>query len=104
MILTPASLRLVLHRRLAPPPAVGCTPRDVMLRGFEEKALKVLSDIAAQSHQIAEASLFSPKQYWKASALLCSLLLGLQAESAPFAAAAGALRYVQWSMLQCFRP
>lgn len=56
------------------------------------KAVMVLSDLAAQAHQIAEAALFSPKQYWRASALLCSLLLGLPVGSAPFAAAAGVLR------------
>lgn len=58
------------------------------------KAVGVLAEMAAQAHQIAEASLFSPKQYWRASALLCSLILGLPAGSASFLAATGALRSV----------
>ncbi|CAM9656081.1 unnamed protein product, partial [Laminaria digitata] len=63
--------------------------------GFPESvAVTVLSDMAVQAHQIAEAALFSPKQYWRASALLCSLLLGLPEDSAPFSAAAGALRAI----------
>lgn len=49
--------------------------------------------MGAQAHQIAEASLFSPKQYWRASALLCSLLLGLPGDSNTFMAAATALRW-----------
>lgn len=56
------------------------------------QALAVLSELGAQAHQIAEASLFSPKQYWRASALLCSLLLGLPGGSNTFTAAATALR------------
>lgn len=56
------------------------------------QAVTVLSDMAVQAHQIAEAALFSPKQYWRVSTLLCSLLLGLPADSAPFVAAAATLR------------
>lgn len=56
------------------------------------QAVAVMSDIAAQAHLIAEAALFSPKQYWRASALLCALIVGLSADSAPFTATAGALR------------
>ena len=55
------------------------------------QALTVLSELGAQAHQIAEAALFSPKQYWRASALLCSLLLGLPGNSNTFTAAATAL-------------
>eukprot|EP00903_Cladosiphon_okamuranus_P019641 g18059.t1 len=63
--------------------------------GFSESAaLTVLSELGAQAPQIAEASLFSPKQYWRASALLCSLLLGLPGDSNTFMAAATALRAI----------
>ncbi|CBJ30288.1 conserved unknown protein [Ectocarpus siliculosus] len=64
-------------------------------KGFSESAaLTVLSELGAQAHQIADAALFSPKQYWRASALLCSLLLGLPGDSAAFTAAAAALRAI----------
>eukprot|EP00752_Nemacystus_decipiens_P006554 g5901.t1 len=63
--------------------------------GFSESAaLTVLSELGAQAHQIAEAALFSPKQYWRASTLLCSLLLGLPGDSNIFMAAATALRAI----------
>lgn len=54
----------------------------------------MLSELGAQAHQIADAALFSPKQYWRASALLSSLLLGLPGNSPAFTAAAAALRYL----------
>ncbi|CAM9753250.1 unnamed protein product [Ascophyllum nodosum] len=57
-------------------------------------AVTILSDMRAHAHQIAEASLFSPKQFWQVSALFCALLLGLPSESEPFRAAAGAFRAV----------
>lgn len=56
------------------------------------QAVSVLSDMQAHAHQIAEASLFSPKEYWKVSTLFCALLLGLPEESSPFEAAVGAFR------------
>ncbi|CAM9879604.1 unnamed protein product [Scytosiphon promiscuus] len=69
--------------------------------GFSESAaLTVLSELGAQAHQIAEAALFSPKQYWRASALLSSLLLGLPGDSAAFTAAATAFSAVG---VQCSR-
>ncbi|CAM9561394.1 unnamed protein product, partial [Hapterophycus canaliculatus] len=69
--------------------------------GFSESAaLTVLSELGAQAHQIAEAALFSPKQYWRASALLSSLVLGLPVDSPAFTAAATAFRSIG---VQCFR-
>lgn len=53
----------------------------------------MLSELGAQAHQIAEAALFSPKQYWRASALLSSLLLGLPGDSTTFTATAMAFRF-----------
>ncbi|CAM9306278.1 unnamed protein product [Chrysoparadoxa australica] len=58
----------------------------------EASCVNVLNDMAGQAQQLADASCFNPKQYWRVSSVLCSLLIDRADTELTFRAAVEAFR------------